>query len=317
MSFRRRQPKAPTAQLGVTDCAVPSAGTRVVSTGIRGFDALLGGGVALGRVVAIIEDGVSALHAHVLAAFAGNALQLGHALAVALPSAPAEELIASIEAQRQPPALAHSQGREVRAAAPQLSIAWRYAPRPSTTPTAINTTQQQLNAQQYEHGTRRVSALGFPNLNVRDLIDNLRAHCKRAAKDGVPARGVIASLGAIWEWDDLDLHFALTELRIMAKENNAPLIVTLPKSTQVAHAALGADAVVRMTPLPPGGGRSPAGVALLEKAPHITPGVWLGCRGDAYHYRATRRGVAFELATIEPEDGDPKDDLACSKGNAL
>lgn len=300
MSFRRRTvPQRASLPVGVTEAA---CGARVVSSGVKGLDALLGGGLALGRLTVIIEDGVTKLHAHVLSSVASTARSHSHALAVALPTSPAKQFIASLD--KASPNLGLP---EQMNANPQLSIAWRYAPVKSTLPTASYKSAP-VSGSTSAHLTR-VSTLGFPDVSISSLLSAVTAHCERAKTDNVISVVVVASVGMLWNDNGklIDFHSVLLKLRELARRiRTSAILLTLPSSTLAADAALSADTVIQLNALPPEErkSRAPDGVAVLEKAPHIAPGVWLGKRGEVYTYRASRRGIVLEPATVEPEEED-------------
>ncbi len=302
MSFRRRtSPQRPALPAGVIEAP---CGARVVSSGVKGFDAFLGGGLALGRLAVLIEDGVTNLHAHVLSSLAATARSHSHALAVALPTAPAQEFIASLDKVSWSPGIP-----EQTNANPQLSIAWRYAPVKSTLPTASYKSASASAANAASRVPQRVSALGFPNVSLTSFLNAVSAHCERASKENVVSVVVVGSLGPLWNFDGeySDLHSVLLALRALARRiRNTVILLTLPSSAVGADVALSVDTVVQLNALPPEErkSRAPDGAAVLEKAPHVAPGVWLGKRGEVYTYRASRRGIAFEPATLEPEEDD-------------
>lgn len=301
MSFRRRSaPQRASLPNGVIEA---SCGARVVSSGVKGLDELLGGGIGLGRLTIIIEDGVTKLHAHVLSSVASTACSNSHALAVALPTAPADQFIASLDKTSPNPGVPEPVNVN-----PKLSIAWRYAPVKNTLPTASYKSPTCLSTTE-SPTPHRISALGFPNVSTTALVNAITAHCERANKENVVSVVVVASLGLLWNFEDeyRDMHSLLLALRALVRRiRTTAIILTLPSSTLAADAALSADTVVQLNALPPEERktRAPDGVAVLEKAPHITPGVWLGKRGEVYTYRATRRGIAFERASVDPEEED-------------
>lgn len=310
MSFRRRAaPPATAPPAGVT---VAACGARVVSSGIRGLNDQLGGGIPQGALTILIEDGATALHAHILAAFAADARAHAHPLAIALPTLPAADFLSALQ---QPAPVPHTTERTDDA--PQLTIAWRYA-----------RDAPQRHVDRATPATPRkdapVSALGFPELGVAALIEGVRAHCARASRERAVARVVVGSLGALWCWDDIKggMHAVLAALRKAAVDARAALVVTVPAGTSPVDVAMTADTVLVMRELPKSTApRSPIGIAVLFKSMHCTPGRWLGVRGDAYTYRIARRGPVFERASLEPVDekddgGRPGSMTAAENGNA-
>lgn len=284
MSFRRRTSAASTP--GVTRTA---SGARVVSSGIRGLDELLGGGVALGTLTVIVEDGISALHAQILASFARDAQVHAHPLAIALPTATANDFISVIDSTTTTTISSIVPTDQ----APKLNIAWRYAQNSSTPRSSSSSSSIQSQARTDTPITR----LGFPDVRIDTLLSGIREHCKRP---GVK-RVIIGTLGSLWHWNTIVIHQLLAALRI----SDTAVLITVPCNTNISDLSLTADAVLVMSALPSSSTpKAPSGVAVLHKAPHIAPGRWLGVRGSTYVYRATRRGIAFDRAAIEPQHDD-------------
>lgn len=312
MSFRRRSAPDSALPAGV---ALTAAGARVTSSGARGLDGLLGGGVPLGRLTVVLEDAPTRFHAGVVAAFCGQGVAHGHAVALACATVPARDVLSAL------PSPAASVTVNAKPA-PELEIAWRYAAGLTTpAPTAgASTFCVALDASQPTAPGKgaRLSALGFPDTSADTLLAGVRAHCETAQRAGVVARVAVAGLDPLlWEWgtEVRDFDAVLAGLRAIATATGAAVLVSVPASVPADVAALSADAVVRLSSFEQDRGRW-AGAAMLEKAARVAPGRWLGVRGATYVFRRARRGLVFEEAAIEPEESAEAADLEKSPGKA-
>lgn len=274
----------------------------MISSGLKGLDSLLGGGYCVGRLCVFIEDGMTNMHERVLANFASGCLHYSYALALALPTVPAGDFLR--DELPNPSAAGRPMRYNEQDEGGDLTIAWRYRKKSSELQ-AISPIQRRLLTDE----PARVSELGYPELKVDTLVTNVEMHCERASKEGVLACVCIGSLGKLWA-DGYDLEESLRSLRRIARESKCVIVATVGSSTLLESVTLNADTVIKMNAYDDSWQaksrhRRTLGMAVMEKAPHIVPGTWLGRRGDVYTYRPSRKGIAFEAATIEPEmDGD-------------
>lgn len=293
----------------------------MTSWGLRGVDAALGGGLALGTVVCVLEDAVSGYHGALARYVVAQGVVHGHAVAICtfdeagLGGLPGVVGAGVADGEREDDA--GDQG---------LSIAWRYRRQVERAVGAANATGSgEVFVSDFDLSTAGaiapdapVSKLGLGvSASLVEVLEQIVAHLamskKRALVSRVVVMGLSASLFPAGEFGragkrerDPVLLF-LNRLRAVAREYSAVVVVTCPRDVPLRHLTVAADAVLRLDSFEGRGagaaglGREWLGVMVVEKSYRFGVGRVLPGMGDVWVFKRGRRKYVMERATAAPE----------------
>lgn len=325
MSFRRLSSTNTTAPNRTSPPNVyisPTSSMRVTSTGLRGLDEALNGGLPLGTLTLLTEDHPTSYHRVFSQHFLSQGLSFGHALILTSFTTSSHHILTTLPSPSPSTSSPHHSSTSYNK--PDLRIAWRYTPsstpsRP-TRPSNAHAVTFDLSLPPRPLPSSNALVLPINAATLSDsLLDDLTESIQACLSKKLLPRVVVAGIGLEPIADDL-LAKHLCRLRAIARLTGAVVLITaVPYASQrVLSACVDAHLVINSFQgrgtKEAGLGAEWLGIVAVRKCFRDSSGIPVKGRGDVWVFKRGRRKFAFERATAAPDDEDKAKERPAESG---